>query len=596
MSHPQLSAGAIEAMHRNETENPVAKNALVQILAVKSITTSNPPRWRYVTRANTRVACNLVTFGIQTTPEMRKCPNQRSKIVLTRSRIILSDGKNYLQSTLLIRNANAGLSIVCKPSQRFVFFGKDSSKCYHSSYAMGPKSNQGSTVCIFVVKGTNAFSVVIILSLDLVTSEVKTRIGSPVPVETVSQPAQAPIVQQPQPAMANHQFARPNAASGPAAPAGMDSHGQVVPIGSLNPYQNKWTICARATNKSEIKTWSNDKGEGRLFNVVFADESGEIRCTAFKEAVTAFYDLIQEGQIYYVSKAKIGIARGKFGGVQHNYELTLEPNTQITPCHDRSIKAPVVTYNFVKLSELYNAEKDNTVDIIGVVKDVGDLQSITSKATQKPLDKRDVTLVDETKWACRLTLWGKNAVQFDGSNHPIMAIKSAKVGDYGGRSLSMYSTSTMTLNPDIPEAHRLRGWFDGEGQTTEYNQYSGGQAQGQGKQREDNNKTVAQIRDENLGCGEKPDYFNLKGTIAFIRNENFCYPACSTEGCNRKVVEEGDGWRCEKCSKTFPQPKYRYILSVAVSDHTGQTWVTAFDEHASQLVGASANEMMDMKV
>lgn len=29
-----------------------------------------------------------------------------------------------------------------------------------------------------------------------------------------------------------------------------------------------------------------------------------------------------------------------------------------------------------------------------------------------------------------------------------------------GRSLSMYSSSTMAINPDITEAHALRGWYD----------------------------------------------------------------------------------------------------------------------------------------
>lgn len=50
------------------------------------------------------------------------------------------------------------------------------------------------------------------------------------------------------------------------------------------------------------------------------------------------------------------------------------------------------------------------------------------------------------------------ADKFDGSRQPVMAIKGARVSDFGGRSLSVLSSSTIILNPDIPEAYKLRGW------------------------------------------------------------------------------------------------------------------------------------------
>lgn len=50
------------------------------------------------------------------------------------------------------------------------------------------------------------------------------------------------------------------------------------------------------------------------------------------------------------------------------------------------------------------------------------------------------------------------ADKFDGSRQPVMAIKGARVSDFGGRSLSILSSSTVIVNPDIPEAYKLRGW------------------------------------------------------------------------------------------------------------------------------------------
>lgn len=46
------------------------------------------------------------------------------------------------------------------------------------------------------------------------------------------------------------------------------------------------------------------------------------------------------------------------------------------------------------------------------------------------------------------------------SENPVLLLKGAKLGDYGGRTLSVTSTTVTQINPDIPEAHTLRGWFD----------------------------------------------------------------------------------------------------------------------------------------
>lgn len=47
----------------------------------------------------------------------------------------------------------------------------------------------------------------------------------------------------------------------------------VQPISSLSPYHNRWMIKARVTHKSEIKSWANAKGEGKLFSATLVDDS-----------------------------------------------------------------------------------------------------------------------------------------------------------------------------------------------------------------------------------------------------------------------------------------------------------------------------------
>ena len=51
------------------------------------------------------------------------------------------------------------------------------------------------------------------------------------------------------------------------------------------------------TFKSDIRHYSNQRGEGKVFNVTFTDETGEIRATGFNDTVDAFYDLLEEGKV-----------------------------------------------------------------------------------------------------------------------------------------------------------------------------------------------------------------------------------------------------------------------------------------------------------
>ncbi len=87
----------------------------------------------------------------------------------------------------------------------------------------------------------------------------------------------------------------------------------------------------------------------------------------------------------------------------------------------------------------------------------------------------------------------------------------------------------------------------------------------------------------------------MRSTISYIKKDNISYPACPSEGCNKKVLESGTGWRCEKCDRSYPEPDHRYILSLMVSDYSGQTWLQAFNDVGAQILGISANELMQLK-
>ena len=153
----------------------------------------------------------------------------------------------------------------------------------------------------------------------------------------------------------------------------------------------------------------------------------------------------------------------------------------------------------------------------------------------------------------------------------------------------------MTVDPDIDEAHRLKGWYDAEGRNDNFASHASMGAAGAAGGRNDPTKTILQIKDENLGMSEETDYFTTKATIIHVKQDTFSYPACLSEGCNKKVIQVEDGWRCERCDKLHPKPEHRYIMSIKVSDYTGEIWFSCFDDVGRMIMGMSADQIMEMK-
>eukprot|EP00064_Thunnus_orientalis_P011748 superscaffoldBa00001730_g11779 len=328
-----------------------------------------------------------------------------------------------------------------------------------------------------------------------------------------------------------------------------------------------WTIRARVTNKSNVRTWSNSKGEGKLFSFDIVDESGEIKITAFNNEVDKFFSLVEQGKVYYISKATLKVANKQYTTLKNDYEMTLHAHSSIVPCDDTQ-DVPTLHCDFVPIAELENRDPDSIIDVIGVCKSAEEATRITTK-TSREVTKRALNLIDTTGKVVTATLWGEEAEKFDSSGQPVVAIKGARLSDFGGRSLSALFSSTVMVNPDIPEAFRLRAWYDQKGYALNSQSLTETRSAGSGAKA--NWKTLSDVKNEHMGHGEKADYFSCVATVLYIRKENCLYQACPSADCNKKVIDQQNGlYRCEKCNKEFPDFKYRFLLSIKVESHRGR--------------------------
>ncbi|GLH01762.1 Replication protein A subunit [Gryllus bimaculatus] len=420
-------------------------------------------------------------------------------------------------------------------------------------------------------KGNKRVMIILELTVLAPGSEIGVKLGNPVPLVEGANDQSKPEPPR-STASTNDSVSSVSSVSRPApvrnvAAASPIDTMHTYPISSLNPYQNRWVIRARVTNKSAIRTWSNARGEGKLFSMDLVDESGEIRATAFREQVDKYYDLIEVNNVYFISRCTLKTANKKFTSIKHDYEITFNSDTQVIPCHDDSSDIPALQFDFTPLEKIGNMEANTNVDVIGVCKSANDLQTLIN-----------------------VTLWGSEAENFDVSKNPVIAVKGGRINEFGGsKSVSIAMSSVVQMNPDIPEAHRLRGWYDAGGSEENVKNIS---ATAGGITRGGQWMTLQEARAKQLGTGDKAEYFTCKATIMLIKSENSIYKACPTASCNKKVTDLQNGsYRCEKCCQEFQDYKYRLLVQATLADWSGKQWVSAFQESAEVMLGTTADAL-----
>nr|XP_043636606.1 replication protein A 70 kDa DNA-binding subunit B [Erigeron canadensis] len=395
-----------------------------------------------------------------------------------------------------------------------------------------------------------------------------------------------------------------NGNSAPSARMAMTR--RVHPLASLHPYQGNWTIKVRVTAKGTMRNYKNMKGEGCVFNVELTDEDGtQIQATMFNEAARKFFDVFQMGKVYYISKGTLKLANKQYKTVQNDYEMTLNENSQVEEAMNEAAFIPETKFNFVPIDQLgpYINQKE-LVDVIGVVQSVSPTMSIRRKIDNEAIPKRDIVIADDTKKTVVVSLWNTLATDLGqklldmADESPIVAIKSLRVSDFQGVSLSTLNKSIIEINPDSPDSQKLKSWYSSEGKETSMESVGSGLSplmKTGGRSMYSDRVTLEHIT-SNPSLGEdKPVFYNVRACMSLIRTEQaMSYRACKT--CNKKVNEALDsGYWCEACQKNDASCSLRYILSAKFSDASGGAWFSVFSEDAEKIIGCSADELDKMK-
>jgi len=374
-------------------------------------------------------------------------------------------------------------------------------------------------------------------------------------------------------------------------PIKIDDTSIFTPLSLLDAYSRSWVARVRCTNKSDLRTYRNAKGEGSFFNCYFQDDSEKIlQATFFNAVCEKFFPLIENGKVYSISQLTVQRA-SKFNKTNSNYELMGNKATQITEIEDDS-SIPTEKFSFITIGEIKAKAVGSAVDIIGVVSSIEEPVMISLKnGDQKP--KSSFHVVDDTGYVIKVDVWGECPELKLITLNQLVVLKQVVIKEFKNeRNLSLsYNSKIMS---DVPKSDRVKELITWRA--------SGGHEKGIKDMKLDsaggNNKAevlplsviIERSRELEFDTVGKRYYSAVINVSGF--SKKFYYDSCPTPNCMKKVRETDGGFYCDKCGKEVDSPIPRFMGSILISDHSASIHATvSSDEVGLPIFGQPVDDL-----
>ena len=179
-----------------------------------------------------------------------------------------------------------------------------------------------------------------------------------------------------------------------------------LPISALNYLTDGWTIKARVSIKTPIRSFTSKTGtKTKMFSIDLIDkEQNEVEATFFGDATDLNYNRIFEGGCYYLSGGMVKKPVTKLTNQTSDLQIVFDVMAEVTECRDDP-RIPRFIFKFKKIPDIIEAQIGDLVDVLGwVYSDEGE-SDITLKSGDTS-SKRVVTIYDQTKTFIDVTFWG----------------------------------------------------------------------------------------------------------------------------------------------------------------------------------------------
>ena len=211
-------------------------------------------------------------------------------------------------------------------------------------------------------------------------------------------------------------------------------------------------IQGRITFKSQLQNLVIKQRRKSHFHIVMSDsESNNIKINFWKAEAIQFFAKLEQGQIYQVSAIKIYEPNPRYA-LYGPLELVCTRSTkfeEIKNCKDYILPQ---NWKFMTDIESIQQKQDRQlIDVIGIACEIQEPREITVSNGTRITQLKNLNLMDESG-KINVAVWGSEA-NIKIKEGQIIAIKKARVGFYGGKSLTV--AGYIELNPNNPTLHEI---------------------------------------------------------------------------------------------------------------------------------------------
>ncbi len=96
-------------------------------------------------------------------------------------------------------------------------------------------------------------------------------------------------------------------------------------------------------------------------------------------------------------------------------------------------------------------------------------------------------------------------------------------------------------------------------------------------------KTIEDIEEDDTNI-------KVKATIVQANGDKILFAMCPN--CNKRIVQDEDGYVCDICGEKIEKPDYLMIISTVLEDETGTVQATFFRKNAEELVSKTTDEVV----
>ncbi|KAL5570070.1 hypothetical protein UlMin_026645 [Ulmus minor] len=175
---------------------------------------------------------------------------------------------------------------------------------------------------------------------------------------------------------------------------------------------------------------------------------------------------------------------------------------------------------------------------------------------------------------------------------PIIAAYRIRIVSFNGGSMSTKGSSTFVINPNIPEATRLKSWcVDNKAELEQLTLKKSYVGSSSSAIRAPAPHEIIEVKD--IQClEEKQTTFWLQAKISIPHlNQKYWYMACNK--CYRRTnIDYKQTFDCVHCAEKQARAMPRCLLEVQLSDKTGALIATLFGENAEKFICCLAETLM----